>query len=513
MSPDQGSRASGVVATALRWIEVAGNRLPHPGTLFAMMAVLTVLMSQVFAALDVAVQHPSTDETIRCVNLLSVDGLHRILTDMVVNFTGFAPLGTVLVAMLGIGIAEHSGLIGAALRLLVLRAPRGLLTFTLVFAGVLSNAASEIGYVLLVPLGAVIFRAVGRHPIAGLAATFAGVSGGYSANLVIGTVDPLLAGLSTEAAHIIDSEYEVNSLANYYFMLASTFLIAGAGTWTTEKLVVPRLGVYNGGDDAEAASSLQELSSLEKRGLVYAGVTLLVSFALIGWGVSAAELVAFKPNGELSASSPLLKGVVALVFLLAAVAAIAYGVGARTITSDADVLAGMGKAISGLGTYVALVFFAAQFVAYFKWTNLGLIFAVKGAEALATFRDLPVALMVAFIVVTAAMNLVMGSASAKWSIMAPIFVPMFMVLGISPEFTQVAYRIGDSTTNIVSPMMSYFALIVAFFERYDKRAGIGTVTATMLPYSVVFLVGWSILLVVWTALKWPLGPGAGLTYP
>lgn len=503
---------SGFVAAALRWIEAAGNRLPHPGTLFALMAVGAVLLSKVFAMFDVAVLHPSTKERIACVNLLSVDGLHRILTEMVVNFTGFAPLGTVLVAMLGIGIAEHCGLIGAALRLLVLRAPRGLLTFTLVFAGVLSNAASEIGYVLLVPLGAVVFQAVGRHPIAGLAATFAGVSGGYSANLVIGTVDPLLAGLSTEAAHIIDADYEVNSLANYYFMVGSTFLIAAAGTWTTEKLIVPRLGAYGGGD-GEASAALKELSVLEKRGLVYAAISLLVSFGLIAWGVSAADLIMFKDSGELDAGSPLLKGVVALVFLLAAVASIAYGVGARTITSDADVLDGMGKAIAGLGTYVALVFFAAQFVAYFKWTNLGLIFAVTGAEALSAFRDMPALLMVAFVVVTALMNLVMGSASAKWSIMAPIFVPMFMVLGISPEFTQVAYRIGDSTTNIVSPMMSYFALIVAFFERYDKKAGIGTVTATMLPYTVVFIVVWSLLLVAWTAAGIPLGPGAGLTYP
>jgi len=507
----------GILQKMLRWIEVAGNALPHPGTLFAILAALVIVLSGVANGLGLEVRHPNTGEVIGARNLLNLEGLHQILREMVTNFTGFAPLGTVIVAMIGIGIAESSGLIGSALRLLVLSAPARLLTFVVVFAGVLSNAASEIGYVLLVPLGAVIFQSVGRHPLAGMAAAFAGVSGGYSANFVIGTIDPLLAGLSTEAAQILDPTYDVNSLANYYFMCASTLFVAFAGTWVTEKIVEPRLGRYGGAEEEEA---LQKLTPLEKRGLWFALVGFLVFVAFVVWGVTAADFVQFKERviagGEtervLDGNSPLLKGVVALVVIGAVLMSLAYGIGARTIRNDSDVINGMGKSISGLGSYIVLVFFAAQFVAYFKWTNLGTITAVNGARALTFLEDSPVLLMIGFVFVSAVMNLLMGSASAKWSIMAPIFVPMFMLLGTSPELTQVAYRIGDSTTNIISPMMSYFALIVAFFARYNKSAGIGTIVATMLPYTIVFTIVWSIMLAVWVALGLPLGPGAGLTY-
>ncbi len=500
---------TGLIAKTLRLIERVGNALPHPGTLFALMAVVVVILSGVFSAIGLSVLHPSTKEKIEVVNLLNLEGLHRIMMKCVTNFTEFAPLGTVLVAMIGIGIAESCGLIGASLRLMVLKAPPRLLTFTIVFAGVLSNAASEIGYVLLVPLGAVIFLSVGRHPIAGMAAAFAGVSGGYSANLIIGTVDPLLSGLSEEAARIVEAGYTVNPACNWYFMAASTLFVAIAGTWTTEKIVVPRLGDYVGDEKPE---KLEALSADEKRGLWYALGAFVLFVGFIAWGVAFGDFVRFKPGGGLDAGSPLLKSVVFLIFFGATLSSIAYGVGAKTIRNDTDVMNGMGKSLSTLGTYMVLVFFAAQFVEYFKWTNLGLITAVKGAEALAPLKDNSTLLMISFIFVAAAMNLVMGSASAKWSIMAPIFVPMFMFLGISPEFTQVAYRIGDSTTNIISPMMSYFALIVAFFVRYDPKAGIGTVVATMLPYTVVFTLVWTVILAIWVMAGWPIGPSAPLDY-
>ena len=492
---------------SLGFIERAGNALPHPGTLFALMALLVVLASGLFASLDLSVIHPGTGETIRAVNLLSLEGLHRILTSMVTNFTGFAPLGTVLVAMLGIGIAEASGVIGASLRLLVLSAPRRLLTFVIVFAGVLSNTASEIGYVLLVPLGATIFLAVGRHPLVGLAAAFAGVSGGYSANLLLGTVDPLLAGLSEEAARIVDPTYEVNPSANYYFMAASTFLIAGAGTWVTEKIIAPRFGEYTGSERAEA---LATPSREEKRGLwatllVLAIITVLL---LLGTVPEGGYLRDPETGGLLR--SPFMSGIVALIFIVFGAAGLAYGFVAGTFRDDGDVMRGMGKAMETLGLYLVLVFFAAQFVAYFTWTNLGLILAVKGAEVLRASGLGPIPLMISFILVSAFINLFMGSASAKWAIMAPVFVPMLMLLGYTPEFTQAAYRIGDSTTNIISPMMTYFALIVAFVERYHPKAGIGTVVATMLPYTIAFLLVWTALLIVWMMLGLPVGPGAGL---
>jgi aminobenzoyl-glutamate transport protein len=498
---------SGVFSRFLSLVERVGNALPHPATLFALLALLIILLSALASWAGLEAVHPGTGKLIQPVSLLSVPGLHRILGEMVRNFTGFAPLGTVLVALLGIGVAEGSGLIGAALRLLVLSAPRRLLTFVIVFAGVLSNTASEVGYVLLVPLAAIIFQAVGRHPVAGLAAAFAGVSGGYSANLLLGTVDPLLAGLSQEAARIVNPAYTVNPACNYYFMAASTFVIALAGTWVTEKLVVPRLGAFKAEAPQEA---LQQLTPAERRGLLFALVAGGLFTAFLLWGTVPADGFLRDPKTGDLLHSPFMSGIVAFIFLSAALLGIAYGVGAGTLRSDADVMKGMSKSMETLGSYLVLVFFAAQFVAFFNWTNLGLILAVKGADLLKALGLGPIPLMVCFILLSATINLIMGSASAKWAIMAPIFIPMFMLLGYSPELTQAAYRVGDSVSNVISPMMSYFALIIAFVQRYDRAAGIGTVVATMLPYTLVFLVCWTALLVAWMALGLPLGPGAEL---
>jgi aminobenzoyl-glutamate transport protein len=504
-------------------VERAGNLLPHPTALFALFAFGVIVLSGIAAQFDLAVTHPGTGQTIRPVSLLSIEGLHRILTSTVSNFTGFAPLGTVLVAMLGIAVAEGSGLISAALKLLVLSAPRRFLTAAIVFAGVMSNTGGEVGYVLLLPLAALIFKAVGRHPIAGLATAFAGVSGGYSANLLLGTVDPLLAGLTQEAARIVDDAYRVNPACNYYFMAASTFVVTVVGTLVTERVVEPRLGAWQerraetaGGTavsettDAPAArqDEIEQLRPEERRGLLWALVALVLLASVLLWGTVPADGFLRDPKTGDLLHSPFMSGIVTLIFVAGSFLGLAYGFGARTIRKDTDVITPMAKSMETLGGYLVLVFFAAQFVAYFNWTNLGLIFAVKGAEVLRASGLGQVPLTVAFIVVSAAINLVMGSASAKWAIMAPVFVPMFMLLGYSPEFTQAAYRVGDSVTNIISPMMSYFALIVAFLQRYEPRAGIGTVVATMLPYSVAFFVAWSIMLVTWTLVGLPLGPGA-----
>ena len=490
-------------------IENVGNLLPHPATLFLIFAILILVVSGITSLFSISVTHPGTGELIEPINLLSQKGLHMILTGMVENFTGFAPLGVVLVAMLGIGIAESSGLIGAGLKLLILNSPRRILTFVIVFAGILSNTASEVGYVLLIPLAAIIFQSVGRHPIAGMAAAFAGVSGGYSANLLLGTIDPLLSGLSQEAARIIDPDYLVNPACNYYFMVVSTLFIAIAGTWVTEKIIAPRLGEYTGSSKVEKVEKLQPD---EKRGLKFALVAfVLTTVVLILGTVPSNGFLRDAETGDLL-HSPFMDGIVAILFLVSAIMGIFYGIGAKKIKNDADVMEGMGKAMQTLGIYIVLVFFAAQFVAYFKWTNLGLIFAIKGAEFLQNSGMGLIPLMLCFILLTAVINLFMGSASAKWTVMAPVFIPMFMLVGISPEMTQVVYRVGDSVTNIISPMMSYFALIVAFFQRYEPKAGIGTIIATMLPYSFVFLIIWSVILIVWIVLGLPIGPDSPLTY-
>ncbi len=499
----------GLINKFLNIVEKTGNALPHPATLFAILSVAVLILSWVMSLFNPEVIHPGTGESIKVVNLLSREGLQLILTQTVTNFTGFAPLGTVLVALLGIGIAEGSGLIGTMLRLVVLKSPAKMLTFVVVFAGVISNTASEVGYVLLVPLAAIIFLAAGRHPLAGLAAAFAGVSGGYSANLLLGTVDPLLAGLSEEAAHILNTSYHVNAACNYYFMFISTFLIAGLGTLVTEKIIIPKLGLYKGDVEQEP---IEQLNSTEKKGLLYAGIATLLMIALMVWGLLPSD--GFLRDAETGSilKSPFLKGIVTIIFVVAAVAGIAYGIGAKTIKNDEDVMNGMAKSMQTLGSYIVLVFFAAQFVAYFKWTNIGLITAITGAEFLESIHLKGIPLMIGFIIVASIINLVMGSASAKWAIMAPVFIPMFMMLGYSAEFTQLVYRIGDSVTNIISPMMSYFALIVAFIQQYDKKAGIGTVISIMLPYSIVFFIGWSIMLIIWMLLGLPIGPGAPLHY-
>lgn len=492
----------------LNYTEKVGNALPNPATLFAIFALLALVLSAVAAFFGWDATHPSTGEVIQPINLLSKDGLHQIILQMVYNFTSFAPLGIVIVAMLGIGIAESSGLIGAIIRLLVISAPERYMTFVLVLAGVISNAASDIGYVLLIPLAGTIFLSIGRNPLVGMAAAFAGVSGGFSANLIIGTIDPLLAGLSEEAARIIDPTYEVNPTANYYFMVISTFLIAIVGTIVTEKIVSPRLGEYKGKEKPE---EIKKLDKNEMRGLKWAGLTILVLSALVLWGVLPEDGI-LRIAGESILKSPLIKGVIAFLFIFSAAAGIAYGIGSGKFRSDNDVVDGMGTAIKTLAAYIVLVFFAAQFVAYFKWSHLGEIMAINGAIFLKSINIGTIPLLFLFILLAGTINMAMGSASAKWAIMAPVFIPLFMELGYSPELSQVVYRIGDSVTNLISPMMSFFALIIAFFQRYDKNASIGTIISTMLPYTIIFTIAWSVLLFIWVYFGWPLGPGAPLYY-
>ena len=491
-------------------VERVGNALPHPATLFAIFAAMAVFFSWLFNKLGVVAIHPKDGSTVEIINLVSVDGLHWILEHTVSNYVGFAPLGTVMVALLGIGVAEKSGLIGTTLRLMVHTAPKRLLTYVIVLTGVMSNMASDVGYVLLVPMGAVIFLSVGRHPIAGLAAAFAGVSGGFSANLLLGTIDPLLAGITQEAARIIDPAHSVTPACNYYFMVVSTFIIAAVGTWVTEKIVEPRLGQYTGPGAKDGADEMRPLDAAEKRGLLWATVVnvLLTVFVLAGL-IPADGFLRDPSTGDIL-HSPFLHGIVTFIFLGGFLAGIAYGFGAGTFKCERDVVEGMKEAMITLALFMVLVFFAAQFVAYFKHTHLGMVLAIKGADLLKASGLGPIPLMLGFLFLSAFLNMMMGSASAKWAFMAPVFVPMFMLLGYSPELVQGVYRIGDSSTNIISPMMSFFALIVAYLQRYDEKAGIGTVIATMLPYSMAFLVVWMILLVAWMLSGLPLGPGGAL---
>ena len=493
----------------LNVIERLGNILPNSSTLFAGLAVVVVLLSWWLSALGVQVTHPATGQPVQIVNLCSLDGLHRMLINVVPNFVAFPPLGTVLVCLLGIAVAERTGLITAALRLIVLNAPRRLLTPILVFGGIMSHSGGDVGYVLMIPLGAAVFHTVGRHPIAGLAAVFAGVSGGFSANLLISTIDPLLAGVTQAAATVVKPGIVVLPTANYYFLFVASFLLTAIGTVVTEKIVEPRLGPYRGTAPREELTSL---TAAEKRGLRWAAYATTIVAATILWGLFAPGGFLLDPKNPTFLASYFLRGLIFFIFLIGLVSGVAYGLGARTIRSDNDVVRGMDTSMALMGPYIVMAFFAAQFLAYFNWTNLGTVLAVNGADAIKAMglQGSPVLLMVALVLLSAAIDLVMGSASAKWTLMAPIFVPMFMLLGYSPELVQGAYRIGDSCANVISPLMLYFPLVLGFAQRYVPETGIGTLIATMMPYSITFIISWTALLIVWIVFEIPMGPGAPL---
>jgi len=522
-NPIKNKNKNGLFNRFLTTVEFLGNLLPHPITLFAIFCVAIIIGSGIADWFGLSVVDPrpegargrAPDGIIEVVSLMSVDGLHRIVTGLVTNFTNFAPLGTVLVAILGVSVAEHSGLLSAAMRNMVMGASKRLVTFTIVLAAILSNTASELGYVVLIPLAAMIFHSLGRHPLAGLAAAFAGVSGGYSANLLLGTIDPLLAGITTPAAQMIDPSYEVGAEANWYFMIISTFLIAILGTVITEKIVEPRLGKY---DPSEASTDLskntvEKISPLEKKGLRWAGVTFLLMSALLALSIVPENGILRNPDTGLVAGSPFLKGIVAFIFITFAIPGFVYGKVVGTMKNDRDIIDAMSKSISAMGLYIVLVFFAAQFVAFFKWTNFGTIIAIKGAALLQALSLTGPEVFIGFILMCALINLCLGSSSAQWAATAPIFVPMLMLIGYAPETIQAAYRIGDSVTNLITPMMSYFGLILAVAAKYKKDIGIGTLVATMLPYSIVFLIGWVVLFYVWVfGFGLPVGPASPIYY-
>ncbi|MDO5524346.1 MAG: AbgT family transporter, partial [Bacteroidia bacterium] len=470
------------------FVEKAGNALPHPALLFGLFAVVTLLFSALGSLLGWAGVHPATGETVEVVNLLSREGIHRILLDMVDSYTGFAPLGIVMVALLGIGVAETSGLIKAAINSMLVKAPPKSITFMVVFTGILSNMASDLGYILIIPLAGVIFNSLGRHPVAGMSAAFAGVSGGFSANLLIGTIDPLLAGLSTEAAHIIDPDYYVMPTANYYFMVVSTFIITFAGTYVTSKWIEPRLGKYNGSVERE---EIIHPSALERKGLRRAGLIILAWLVVFAIGVIPENGILRGMDGSIL-HSPLLRGFIAVLFIVAATAGAVYGFTVGTFKTQDDLINGMNTSFKSLVSFLVLVFFAAQFVAWFRWSNLGLLLAINGAEVLQNANIGLIPLVIIFVIFAGFMNLFMGSASAKWAILGPVFVPIFMLLGYSPELSQAVYRVGDSVTNVITPMMSYFALIIVYYQKYEPKSGIGTIMAAMLPYSIAFFIVWTL---------------------
>lgn len=489
-------------ARILNSVERLGNKLPDPFVLFILLALIIIVISAIAGSAGASVTNPGTGEDEPIKNLLSAEGIEFILTSMLDNFTGFAPLGLVLAIMLGIGLTEQVGYLDYAIRKTVQRLPAWVLPYGAVFVGINGNLASDAAMVVIPPLTALVFYKVGRHPIAGIAAGFAGSGIGFTASLFVAGTDALLAGISTEAASIIDDSIKVTPVANWYFNIASIIILTIVGGLVTTLITEKRLGTYTG----DAVEDEGEDTPREHRGLLLAtGLGLL--YVVI---IAVAVLIPTSPlRGEDGSiiDSPFLDGIIPLILGLFIVVGLTYGLVVGKITSTKDISKHMATAISRMSGYIVMIFAIAQFIEYFNWSNLGLWLAVNGAGLLETAGFTGILLVISYVVFTALLNFFIPSGSAKWALEAPIFVPLFMQLGYHPGFAQVAYRIADSSTNMVTPLSPYLPIVLGFIRRYDKKAGIGTYISLMLPYTIAFLSIWIILLLVFFFTGIPYGPG------
>ena len=509
-SPEGG----GFVDRALNGIETVGNRLPDPAILFLLLLVLTWIASAILSPIEFAETNPRTGEPLRIANQLTGTALTTFMVQLVPTFTGFAPLGVVLVALLGVGVAEKTGFINAGLKLILGRTSARLLTPMLILAAIVSHTAADAGYVLVIPLGGVIFYAAGRHPLAGISAAFAGVSGGFSANFIPSGIDPLLQGFTQTAAQILDADRMVNPLSNLGFTAVSSLLVIGVGWYLTDRVIEPRLQATPVDGDPEAMPKMEELTDADRRGFGAAMAALVAGLLLLTLAALPAGSPLRDAEGSLTGfAAPLMGMMVPLIFLLFLIPGVVHGYVAGTVKTHRDIVAGMTAAMGTMAYYLVMAFFAAQFIAAFNNSNVGLLIALKGANFLRDLALPPQVTIVGIILLTSVVNVFVGSASAKWALLSSIFVPMLMGLGIAPELTQAAYRVGDSVTNIITPLMPYFPLVVVFSQRYVKSTGIGTVVSLMLPYSVVLGVTWTLFLIAYWLIGLPLGIQGAYTYP
>ena len=525
----------------LGWVERTGNALPDPVFLFLYLILALVVVSVISSLFglsetltpEILAGMPDAqkarfaigpDGIISAQSLFSATNLQRLFVQMPSTFAHFHPLGLVLTVMLGAGVAERAGLFGTAMRAALANAPTFLLTPLVAFIAMMGNLAADAAYVVLIPLAGIIFFAANRNPIAGIAAAFAGVSGGFSANLIMGQVDALLLGITSEAASILQSDYPVNIAGNWYFIAAMLVIYVPIIWYVTDKIIEPRLGVFQAseeeGDQQPKSELSTKLSENEKKGLkhaAFAALSVVIAWSLLVLGPNTPLLNEAACSDQALAAgdclyqarlTPFYKSLVAGFMLLFLISAWFYGKAVGTIKNHHDLVNMMTESMKDMGYYLVLAFTAAHFVALFNWSNLGLIFAIKGANAIQA-SGLPIFAVLGVIVLfSALLNLFVGSASAKWAFLAPVVVPMLMLSGISPEMTTAAFRVGDSATNIITPLMPYFPLILIFVKRWDRNFGIGSLTAVMIPYSILMLVSGLILTMIWAAFSFPLGGGA-----
>lgn len=506
-------KKKGVVDKMLDLVERAGNKLPDPAILFLSLMLLIWVLSAIFSTMSFSEIDPTSGNAIQINNLLTGSALASFLSNMVTTFTGFAPLGIVLVAMLGVGVAEHSGFINAGLKSMLQVTPKALLTPMLILVAIISHTATDAGYVLVIPLGGVIFYAAGRHPIAGIAAAFAGVSGGFSANFIPSGIDPLLQGFTQSAARILDPNIQVNPLNNWYFTSASTILIVLIGWYITDKIVEPRLKKIPVEVEEGEETHMDALTKIEKKAFYLACAVMILSLIGLFFWAAPADSALRDVDGEITSfSAPLMRSIVPLIFIIFLIPGVVYGLASKTYTSSKEIIESMTKSMHGMSYYIVMAFFCALFIDAFAKSNLGALLALKGASALQSLNMPGQITIVGIIILTAFVNIFIGSASAKWALIAPVMVPMLMQLGISPDLTQASYRIGDSTSNIITPLMPYFPLVVVYCQKYVKGTGIGTLVSTMIPYSIAFFVLWTIFLLIYWTIGIPLGLQASYEY-
>lgn len=541
---DSGDKTTGSAGGFLGLIEKIGNKLPNPFWLFVILAGIVALSSWLGSTLGMKATQPDSGEIVAVENLLTTEGIQRMVTEAVDNFTSFPPLGVILTVMLGVAVAEHSGLLSALVRSMVAKVGPKVLTFTLALAGVTGSVASDAVYVILIPLGAMSFHALGRSPIVGAMVAFAASSAGFNSSLILNITDLLLASISTPAAQLVDENYDVSPLANIFFVIPSAIVLALIITAVTELFVNKRAhdlvdhdkidysevsfdnaagasntsGADESADATDSASNNEDISDQlklaahEKSGLHATGIALLLMllayFALLF--IPGSPLAG--PDGEIM-DSPLIRAIAVPIAGMFFVCGIVYGLVAKSITSSADIPDFMAAGLKTMLPMIVLFFAVAQFLAWFEWSNLGVWTAITGSELLERADLPPILLFAGVVALVALLNLFITSGSAQWALMAPVIVPMLMYVGTSPEVTQMLFRIGDSPTNIITPMSPYFALALTFLQRYYKRSGVGTLMSLALPYSIAMIIGWFIFFMVWYFLGIPLGPGSPMEYP
>ena len=511
---NQTAAPKGFINKALNFIERAGNKLPDPAILFLVLMILVWVLSWLMSGIVFTEIDPRSGSPIVVNNQLSGKAFAEFLSNMVTTFSGFAPLGIVLVAMLGVGVAEYAGFINAGLKTLLSFTPKALLTPMLILVAILSHTATDAGYVLVIPIGGVIFYSAGRHPLAGIAAAFAGVSGGFSANFVPSGIDPLLQGFTQSAAQIIDPAIQLNPLNNWFFTGSSSILIILLGWYLTDRVIEPRL--KNVPLDANAdlpTASMGALEAKEKKSFYTAMLVMIGMLVLLAlWAMPATSALRSETGVLTDIKAPLMRSIVPIIFVVFIIPGVIYGYMSGTFTKTKDVIDSMSKSMSGMSYYIVMAFFCALFIDAFTKSNIGALLALKGAAGLKSLQLPAQVTIVGIVFLTSFVNLFVGSASAKWALMAPILVPMLMQLGISPDLTQAGYRVGDSVSNIITPLMPYFPLVVVFCQKYVKSTGIGTLVSMMLPFTITFIICWTIYLLIYWGAGIPLGLQATYEY-